>query len=275
MIIFHRPKHLIALVFSLEILLFFSSCGSYKQVPYFQNIPSDTGVIYKSGIKIPTTEIADIRIQENDILNIDIKTINPDLNIVNGSDQSRASTVIANASTANGNSNSVSGYLVDANGEIELPITGKIKVIGLTTAEARELIGERSKAYYKDPVVNVRIANFKVTVIGEVAQPGAYLINGERVSILDAIGQAGDLTIYGLRKNVLLSRRENGHQTLVRFDLTSSDIYSSPYFYLRQGDVIYVQPSKGKSSANDAAMLRYYALVTSTLSLVVVLAARL
>ncbi|KAA5536260.1 hypothetical protein F0919_00920 [Taibaiella lutea] len=267
--------YLVSLLF--VILFSISSCVSNKRISYFQDISSDSSnIVYKNGIQIPVTKIEDITIQNGDILNVTIQTIDPDLNASLRNNYNTTPQQGASASVApNGNTNAVFGYLVDDDGIIELPIAGKIKVGGLTTAEAKEAIREKAKSYYKDPIVNVQIANFKITVIGEVGRPGSYLINGERVSILDAIGQAGDLTIFGLRDNVLLSRKENGKQTIVRFDLTSSNIYQSPYFYLKQGDVIYVQPSKGKASANDTAMLRYYALFTSTLSLIVVLIARL
>jgi polysaccharide biosynthesis/export protein len=163
---------------------------------------------------------------------------------------------------------------VNKQGMIELPVAGKINVGGLTTAEAKEAIRTKAMVYYKEPVVNVRIVNFKITVLGEVARPGAYIINGEKATILDALGQAGDMTIFGIRKNVVLSRHENGHQKMVRFDLNSTDIFDSPYFYLRQGDIVYVQPSKGKAAANDGAMLRTYTIISSTLSLLVVIASR-
>jgi len=225
--------------------------------------------VYTNGVPVATSAFKSVVIQTNDILNVSIQTIDPQLNDI------MATNDIANASfDKSGNSIDIPGYLVDKEGMIELPLAGKIKVGGLTTAEAKEQIRLKAMQFYKDPVVNVRIANFKVTVVGEVARPGSYLINGEKATILDAIAEAGDLTIFGMRKNVLLSRNENGKQTMVRFDLTSSDIFQSPYFYLKQGDMIYIQPDKSKAAATDGKLTRTYALIGSALALLIVVASR-
>lgn len=246
-----------------------ASCASYKNIPYFKNLPDST-YVYKNGVKINTTAYEELKIQPDDILQVSIQTIDPELNNVMGTGVPAANSV----QTGKQDNADISGYLVNKQGMIELPVAGKIKVEGLTTAEAKEAIRTKAMVYYKEPVVNVRIVNFKVTVLGEVARPGAYIINGEKATILDALGQAGDMTIFGIRKNVVLSRQENGHQKMVRFDLNSTDIFDSPYFYLRQGDIVYVQPSKGKAAANDGAMLRTYTIISSTLSLLVVIASR-
>jgi polysaccharide export outer membrane protein len=248
-----------------------TSCASYKNIPYFKNLPDST-YVYKNGVKINATVYEELKIQPDDILQVTIETIDPELNNVMGTGiQVQTGN---NVQPGKPNSADITGYLVNKEGMIELPIAGKIKVGGLTTAEAKEAIRLKATTYYKEPVVNVRIVNFKVTVLGEVARPGAYIINGEKATILDALGQAGDMTIFGIRKNVLLSRLENGQQKMVRFDLNSTDIFDSPYFYLRQGDIVYVQPSKGKAAANDGAMLRTYTIISSTLSLLVVIASR-
>ena len=250
-------------------LLMCASCTSYKTIPYFQNV-SDSSQVYRNGVLVPTVAYEDIRIQPNDILNITIQTIDPQVNNVMGSANVASGTQASAADIAA----ETTGYLVDKNGEIELPIAGKIKVGGMTTAEAKENVRLKAMKYYKEPVVNVRIMNFKVTVLGEVTKPGAYLINGEKATILDALGQAGDMSIFGTRTNVLLARQEGDKQKMVRFDLNKTDIFQSPYFYLKQGDVLYVQPSKGKAAANDGAMLRTYTIITSTLSLLVVIITR-
>lgn len=246
-----------------------ASCASYKNIPYFKNLPDST-YVYKNGVKINTTAYEELKIQPDDILQVTIQTIDPELNNVMGTGIPAANSV----QPGKQDNADISGYLVNKQGMIELPVAGKIKVEGLTTAEAKEAIRTKAMVYYKEPVVNVRIVNFKVTVLGEVARPGAYIINGEKATILDALGQAGDMTIFGVRKNVVLSRLENGQQKMIRFDLNSTDIFDSPYFYLRQGDIVYVQPSKGKAAANDGAMLRTYTIISSTLSLLVVIASR-
>jgi polysaccharide export outer membrane protein len=246
-----------------------ASCTSYKNIPYFKNLPDST-YVYKNGVKVNTTVYEELKIQPDDIIQVTIQTIDPELNNVMGTGVQ----VGNNMQPSKSNTADITGYLVNKEGMIELPVAGKIKVGGLTTVEAKEVIRTKATVYYKEPVVNVRIVNFKVTVLGEVARPGAYVINGEKATILDALGQAGDMSIFGVRKNVLLSRLENGQQKMVRFDMNSTDIFESPYFYLRQGDVLYVQPSKGKAAANDGALLRTYTIISSTLSLLVVIASR-
>jgi len=263
-------KHFYIALFTALILIQCSSCVNYKNIPYFRNIPSDSGYVYKDGVKIPIAEFQEIIIQSNDILSVNIQTIDPELNTVMNGGVNPTGGVSASKSE---NSNDI-GYQVDRQGTIELPLAGKITVAGLTIAQAKEQIRLKAMQFYKTPVVNVRIVNFKVTVIGEVGRPGTYIMNGERATLLDALGEAGDLGIYGIRNNVLLSRNEDGKQKMVRFDLTSSDIYNSPYFYLKQGDLIYVQPSKSKAATNDGATVRAYAFITSTLSLLVIFATR-
>jgi polysaccharide export outer membrane protein len=252
-------------------LLSLTSCTTYKNIAYFKNV-QDSSRLDQQGIIIGAVDYEDIKIQPNDIVNITIQTIDPAVNNVLGS--ADLSTSFAQGSRSE-QVKDIAGYLVDQDGFIELPVAGKIRLAGATTAEAREIIRQKALKYYKEPVVNVRIVNFKVTVLGEVARPGTYLVNGEKATLLDALGQAGDMTIFGKRNNVLLAREEKGKQRMVRFDLNSTDIFESPYFYLRQGDMIYVQPSKGKAAANDAALARTYTVVASTLSLLVVLVTRL
>lgn len=249
-----------------------SSCASYRNIPYFKNVP-DSGYVYRNGVQIPVTEYEDVKIQPNDILNITIQTVDPDMNNIMGSADNTAA-VILPGGRQDKSKEAAAGYLVDQNGFIELPVAGKIKVGGLSTSQAKEAIREKALKYYKEPIVNVRIVNFKVTVLGEVTMPGTYLINGEKATILDALGQAGDMSIFGKRTNVILARQENGKQKMVRFNMNSTDIFESPYFYLRQGDVLYVQPGKGKAAANDAAMIRTYTIISSTLSLLVIVLTR-
>ncbi len=265
----------ISLISIIALCLVFGSCASYRNIPYFKNVP-DSSYVYRNGVQIPVAAYEDVKILPNDILNITIQTIDPDLNNIMGSADMTTANPVSQPITSRLDraKEAATGYLVDHDGFIELPIAGKIKVGGLSTSQAKEAIREKALKYYKEPVVNVRIVNFKVTVLGEVAMPGAYMINGEKATILDALGQAGDMSIFGKRTNVLLSRQENGKQKIVRFNMNSTDIFESPYFYLRQGDVLYVQPGKGKAAANDAAMIRTYTIISSTLSLLVIILTR-
>jgi len=165
-------------------------------------------------------------------------------------------------------------YIVDHDGTINFPVIGPILLAGLTKSQAIERLKEAISNHLKDPVVNMKIMSFKVTVLGEVVKPGTIPIAQEKVSILDAIGLANDLTIYGDRKNVLLIREnDNGTFDYVRFDLTSSDIFTSPYFYLQQNDKIIVEPNKTRQSDSkygvaDGYRLSVYSMIFSVLSVI-------
>jgi polysaccharide export outer membrane protein len=135
-------------------------------------------------------------------------------------------------------------YLVDQEGCINFPVVGKIRLAGLTRAQAMELITQKVSAYLPDPIINFQMISARVTMLGEISRVGAVGIRDGRLTILEAIGAAGDLTIYGDRRNVLLFREHNGEMVYHRFDLTQADIFNSPYFYLQQNDVIYVVPNK-------------------------------
>lgn len=267
----------IGILFGL-LVLFFSSCKSYKKIAYFKDVPDS---IYKTPYVIDSNQFVDPLIQPNDVLKIDIQTLDPGLSGIPGnggtsgiaalSNSSAISSMLGMPATPGATDNGTSGYLVDKNGEVDIPIAGKIKVGGLTTAEARDAITKVASTYFVTPVVNVQIINFKVTVIGEVMRPGQYTIQDEKASILDAIGMAGDLTIYAKRENVLLVRTVKNKKEFIRFDLNSSELFKSPYFYLKQGDMIYVEPGKSKAAMTDAAEARHISLITSISTVAIVL----
>lgn len=142
-------------------------------------------------------------------------------------------------------------YIVDKSGEINFPVLGKVKVEGLTTRQLADRLTRRIAEDVEAPYVRVELVNFKVKVMGEVLKPASVNVQGNRISILDALAEVGDMTIYGERTNVLLIREENGTKNYYRIDLTKSDIFESPYFYLKQNDVIYVQPGKGRAGQAD------------------------
>jgi len=138
-------------------------------------------------------------------------------------------------------------YVVDKNGQIDFPVIGQITLEGLTKTQAMALLKKLISDYINAPIINLRILSFKVIILGEVRSPGIHYASLEKLSILEAIGSAGDLTLYGNRKNILLIREnDNGTIDHVRLDLTSPEIFSSPYFYLQQNDKIYVEPNKAK-----------------------------
>lgn len=137
-------------------------------------------------------------------------------------------------------------YLVSSSGDINFPVLGKLQVAGMTRSELTDIITEKVSTYVKSPIITIQIRNFKVSVLGEVNRPGTIDVPNERLSVLDALGMAGDLTIYGNRSNVLLIRDCNGKKEYHRFDLTSAEMLTSPYYYLQQNDVLYVEPNKAR-----------------------------
>lgn len=252
--------------------LFTSSCTSNKKITYFQNLPDS---VYQSAKTIANLAYTNPLIQPNDLLQVTILTLDPQVNTQLAAGNTTSFSIQPGSSNSPVAPSQVAGLLVDNQGQIELPIVGKVKVAGLTTALARDTIHNRVALFYNNPVVNVRFANFSITVLGEVARPAAYVVPNEKVSILDAIGMAGDLTIYGKRENILLVRDSLGQKTFTRFNLNSAETFMSPYFYLKQGDMVYVEPSKSKIAATDAVKTRNITLLASGLSLLFVIFSRL
>ncbi|ALL04490.1 hypothetical protein AQ505_02675 [Pedobacter sp. PACM 27299] len=254
-------------IFSIILL---NSCSTTKKVPYFQDITANG----QSDIE-NTTIFKGLTINPDDILSISLVTVDP----TTGMPVNQLASQAANGSTiaaASGSSTSAaSGFLVDKNGEVDLSIIGQVKVAGLTTYEARELLKTKAAVFYKDPNVQVRYANFKVTVLGEVARPSSYILPNEKVSVLDALGMAGDLTIFGRRENVLLIRDQDGKKEFARLDLNSSRIFDSPFYYLKQNDVIYVEPNKGKAASLNQARTQTFAVIGTVLSVLIVLFSRI
>jgi len=256
------------------LIILFSSCSSTKKTKYFQDIP-DSGRLKI----IAKAEYIEPRIQSDDILVVIVQTVDPQASgIINsgnvnsgGSMPGYAAMPSATLNAPLTNLSNSLGYLVDKDGNITMPILGKITVMGLTTAEARQVIFNVADRFYKDPSVIVRYANFRINVAGEVLRPGTYIMPNEKVSILDAISMAGDLTVYGKRDNVLLIRENpDGTRTPYRVNLKKSDFMSSPFFFLRQNDYIYVEPSPSKSASTDALQARNISIISSVLTLLIV-----
>ena len=253
-------------IFALMILML-ASCAGSKKVAYFQNAVD--GVVKQS------EGLYDAKIMPKDILTITVSTTNPEA-------ATPFNLTISNTLNATGQMYSGSGvlqtYLVDNNGEIEYPVIGKIKVAGLTKNECQELVKSKIKAFLaedEDPIVTVRMSSYRVTIIGEVRSPGVIPVGTEKMSILEALASAGDLTIYGKRDNVMLIREEaNGQKTVHRLNLNDANIISSPYYYLQQTDIVYVEPNgvQAKNSAIGSSTTIWFSfvgIVTSVASLLV------
>lgn len=240
------------------------SCTHYKDVPYFQDVPySDSdSVVYSKGIWRSITPYQSLKIRTGDMLSVSIQTITGNTSMA---------TQTSSLEDENKQSNLTIGYEVDNLGEIDLPLVGKIEVKDLTIPEIKNKVRQLAGKFYKNPVINVRLVNFKVTVLGEVASPGVYIMSQEKATLLDALAMAGDMTIFGKRKTVLLTREIDGREKIVRFNLNSTKVLESPYFYLKQGDVVYIEPSKAKAFVNNSPAFQYFSLITSTVTLLSVL----
>jgi len=245
-----------SLLFLLLAYTFTTSCISAKKATYFYDIPEDTLGSINPLIMNPITSFTDPKIETNDVLSVTVQTI----------EQNSSNTPITTNSV--GTFSPLNGFLVDKNGYIELSLIGFVKVAGLTTSEAREVIKQKAKEFYKEPVVNLRISNFDVVVLGDVGKPGTVNIPSEKASIIDVIALSGDLAITAKRKNILLIRTEGDQKKFIRFDITSSKIFQSPYYYLKQRDILYVEPNKYKREGSDQTLLRDLGILTSVISLI-------
>jgi polysaccharide biosynthesis/export protein len=239
-----------------------SSCGNTKKVTYLNDI-SDTEISKAIDNLEPV-------IQKNDLLSISISSPNATAS------QPFNTAVTVSTQTVGYTSTQAAGYLVDQDGYIDLPMLGRIKAGGHTKKELKENITKTivDNKYLLYPVVNVRYLNFKVTVLGEVARPMVINVPDEKINILEALGFAGDMTVYAKRNNVALIREENGNRIVKRLDLNSGNVLASPFYYLKPNDIIYVEPNKAKVSAASNAR-NWLPAILSGLSVTAVIVDRL
>lgn len=235
---------------------FVISCSSSKDVVYFQDASQFETLVDDNTFST--------KFKVDDLVSIHISTLDPEasapFNLFRGAEEGgiRAEQV---------------NYLVDKNGEIDFPVIGKIKIEGLSPSETRDLLRDRLKDYLKDPIINIRIRNFTVTVLGAVNRPGTYPVNGEQITIMEALGLAGDINIKGRRDNIMVIRDFDGTKVYNRINLNQKDALKSPVYYLTQNDVVYVEPNKsGKSQSSldqraSIAISIVSILITSTVVL--------
>lgn len=247
------------LLLSLFLIISLTSCLNSRKVAYFGDVADSARIASKAGL-VPV-------IQKNDILSISVSSLSNEATIIFNT----PNLPINPSASANPNSPQTAGYLVSQEGKIKFPVLGDINAAGLTQkqleTEITELLINRKLLF--DPIVTSRYLNFRVTVLGEVLRPGVVNVPSEQISILEAIGQAGDLTIYGKRENVILIRQEGDEKLVQRLDLNSSSLLSSPYYFLKTNDVIYVEPGREKIASADAT-LRILPVVFSGVSVIVV-----
>lgn len=232
--------------------LMLSSCASKEDIVYFQDA--------KKFETIVSDNTQNNTFKVNDVIGINVSTLDPTasipFNLVNSVRQEGS---FAQPQQLD--------YIVDKNGEIDFPVLGAVKVMGLNPQETKDLLKEKLKPYLKDPIINIRLRNFRVTVLGQVNRPGTYQVNGEQITVLEAIGLAGDINIKGKRDNVLIVKDFNGTKVYNRIDLTSKDVLSSNSYYLTQNDVVYVEPNQ--SAVSQSTLDNRAGLIVSVASLLI------
>ena len=241
------------------VINFLSSCASREDVVYFQEVDASNNLIGLDSYS-PTFHV-------DDRLIIVVNALDPEaarpFNLVNVA-------ISDNPQAATGRE-SLQTYIVDPDGNVDFPVLGKIKLSGLNRDQANSLIEDKLKDYIKDPIVNIRTVNYKITVIGEVNRPGTYTTVNERITLLEALSLAGDLTIYGQRENVLVVQDYDGKKTYTRVNLKSDELFTSPVYYLSQNDVVYVEPNKTR--AKDSSIGASTGVWLSTIGLLISMAA--
>lgn len=245
---------------SVFLVIVFASCAGTKNSTYFVDQPDGT---VTSSVKPPETVI-----RAKDILGISVSSVNPEAsNVFNSANFSFTTT------TPNSQSVQTTGYLVDSSGFIQFPVLGNVLVLGKTTNQVKQEITNElvNKKLLVDATVSVRYINYRVTVLGEVEHPSTITIPGEKISLLEALGLAGDITIYGKKDNVLIIREQDGNKIIKHVNLNNSDLFNSPYYYLQSNDIVYVQANRARvTSAKQSTQL--LPIILSALSFLAIIA---
>ena len=259
-------KNLFFIVF-VVLCMTLGSCGSSKQIAYFQNADSLNYAASKG--------LFDAKIMPKDLLTITVSTTDP--KAATPFNLSVTNTLNATGYLSTG-AGSLQTYLVDNDGFINFPVVGQLKVGGMTKRQCENYIRDKILPYMsktENPIVTVKMASFKVTVAGEVKAPGVFNVDQEKISVIEALARAGDLTIYGKRGNVLLIREDaTGEKSVHRLNLNDANLINSPYYYLQQNDYLYVEPNsvQAKNSAigsSTTIWISVVSILTSVASLVV------
>ncbi|MDT0688839.1 polysaccharide biosynthesis/export family protein [Salegentibacter sp. F188] len=240
-------------IFLLVILPLFFSCS--RNLVYFSDYAE--GDIYTEKI---SSEAKEVIIQPGDLLSISVTSLNPEADL-----PFNRSTVMNTLGNSNNAVGTAEGYLVNSDGTIDFPQLGSIDVKGLTKPELKSKLTDTLKKYLSNAIVNIRYLNYRITVIGEVNNPSTFSVPAEKISIIEALGMAGDMTVYGKRDNVLVINETEGVRRIVRLNLNNKEVLNSPHYYLQPNDVVYVEPVNSKKE--QASMTRNnIALVLSVIS---------
>lgn len=237
----------------------FSSCIPHKALLNFndeQSFPDTAQII---------TVLPNIVIQTDDELSIFVSSLDmaaaSPFNL--GSGVELGTTTELGSSSSGGSTSSAPSYLVDQGGLIDFPVIGKVHLAGLTVRQAKDTLTQMLTEYIRDPIVNIRFSNFRITILGEVKNSSTFTFPDENITILEALGQAGDLTEYADRQNILVIREVNGERSYGTLNLQSKEVFQSPYFYLQQNDVVYIEPLKYKAGATRDQVSKYTPIITA------------
>ena len=263
-------KKLLISIVAFVMIIFMGSCSGSKEIAYFQNIDSISLAASKG--------LYDARIMPKDELTITVS--GEDMEVVRPFNVVIQTTLNLNSASgqSSGNYGRLMPYLVDNDGDIRFPIIGKLHVLGLTKRECEDLILDKIRPYFesgKEPIVTVNMSSFRVTVIGEVGSARVIPVTTEKMSVIEALAASGDLSIYGKRKNILLIREDaTGEKSSHRIDRTDANIFNSPYYYVQQNDIIYVEPNTVKAKNSNIGQsttiwFSFIGIVTSVASLLV------
>lgn len=248
----------ISALFFLSCLFF--SCTSKKNITYLQDI--DTAAVPGS------TLVYEPQLQSDDVLSITVAAENPELTAIFNLPEVQG--LVTNATVQN----RLKTYLIDNEGYVDFPVLGRLKLAGMTKVEAIKKLTVGIADYIKNPIITIRILNFKISVLGEVQRPGSFTLGSERITVLEALSMAGDLTIYGKRNNILLIRESEGVKSYHRIDLTSTLFLNSPYYYLSQNDILVVEPNNTRVNSsvvgpNVSVILTAVSILTTIMALVI------
>lgn len=249
--------------FFILLVLLLGSCTSQKRMAYFREVTSESADSINRHFTVNVVP----KLKTGDQLLITVTAVDPEaaapFNLP-------AMTYLRAGTEQVATTQSLQYYEIDEVGDIRFPVIGDIHLAGLTKEEATNLIAEKLQPLLRDPLVTIRYINFNVTVMGEVARPGKYTFSNERVTLLEALGTAGDLTPYGKRNNVLVTRENNGKLEFARINLNDASVFTSPYYYLQQNDVVYVEPNKVRAMSSQNISL-YLSMITTLASMATVI----
>lgn len=247
-------------------VLFASSCAGPKKSIYFK----DSTPLNPTVLTQKMDPVKEVIIQPDDILAVNVSTISSILEPTTPTGLFNDGGTLYNISSSSGPgggaTSSGKGYLVDPAGLIDFPVIGKTQVGGLTIRQAKEMLASKLKNYVKEPVVEVRIINYKITIMGEVANPGTIIAPNHKMSIIDALAAAGDVPITGRKDNIMVIRENEGTREFAYLNLNSKDVFTSPYFYLKQNDIVYVEPARLRRQEGNDFFRFYLPTVTTLLS---------